>query len=185
MFLSVITSGNLFPTVITSGNVFLTVISGRNVSSTVISGTNVFSTVISGRNMFSTVISGGNLFQTDISGGNVSSTVITSRNLFPTVTTSRNMFLTVIISGNNCAWADATTCSIQTLIRRSTRKQNIMKSTWTWWDAAYLAVLCVNICNLCASMVLLLVISVGILGEFAWDRMYIFNTSKNCYKLKR
>ena len=32
---------------------------------------------------------------------------------------------------------------------------------------------------------LLLLISVGILDEFAWDRMYIFKTSRNCYKLKR
>ena len=105
--------------------------------------------------MFSTVITSGNLFPTVITSGNVFSTVITSRNVFPTVTTrgnlfpavitSGNVFPTVKTSGNNCAWADATTCFIETLIRRSRRKQNIVNSTWTWRDVVYLAVLCVLI----------------------------------------
>ena len=105
--------------------------------------------------MFSTVITSGNLFPTVITSGNVFSTVITSRNVFPTVTTrgnlfpavitSGNVFPTVKTSGNNCAWADATTCFIETLIRRSRRKQNIVNSTWTRRDVVYLAVLCVLI----------------------------------------
>ena len=94
---------------------------------------------------FPTVISGGNVFSTVITSGNLFRTVITSRNVFPTVITSGNVFLTVITTRNNCAWADATTRFIETLIRRSRRKQNIVKSTWSWWDVAYLAALCVLI----------------------------------------
>ena len=72
-------------------------------------------------------------------------TVITSRNVFLTVITYENMFPTVMTSGNNCAWADATTCFIETLTKRSRTKQNIVNSTWTWWDVVYLAELCVLI----------------------------------------
>ena len=80
-----------------------------------------------------------------MSGGDLFRTVITSRNLFPTVMTNGNLFPTVVTDGNNCAWADTTTCFIETSMRRSRRKQNIMNSTWTWWDVAYLGVLCVLI----------------------------------------
>ena len=96
---------------------------------------------------FPTVISGGNVFSTVITSGNLLPTVITSRNVFPTVTTSGNVLPTVITSRNNCAWADATTRFIETLIRRSRSKakQNIVKSNWTWRGVVYLAVLCVLI----------------------------------------
>ena len=81
-----------------------------------------------------TVITSGNLFLTVVSSGTVFAIVITSGNVFPTD----------ITSGNNGAWADATTCFIETLIRRNRRKQNIVNSIWTWLDV-YLAVLCVLI----------------------------------------
>ena len=84
-------------------------------------------------------------FPTVISDGNVFSIIIISGNVFPTVITRGNMFPTVTTTGNNCAWADATTCFIETLIRRSRRKQNNANSTWPWWDVVNLAVLCVSI----------------------------------------
>ena len=121
----------MFPIVISDGNVFSTVITSANLFPTVVTSGNEFPTVISGGNVLSTVITSGNLFPT----------VITSGNEFPTVISGGNVFPTVLTSGSNCACADATTCSIQTLIRRSRRKQNIVSSTWTWWDAVYLAVL--------------------------------------------
>ena len=102
---------------------------------TVKSSGNVFSTVITSRNLFPTVITSRNMFPEVISSGNV----------FPTVISGTNVFLTFITSGNNCAWADATMCFIENLIRRSRRNQHIVNSTWTWWDVLYLAVLCVLI----------------------------------------
>ena len=94
---------------------------------------------------FPTVLSSGNLFPTVITSGNVFPAVISGGNVFSKVTTSENVFPTTITYGNNCAWADATTCFIESQIRRSRRKQNIVNSTWTWWDVVYLAVLCVLI----------------------------------------
>ena len=96
-------------------------------------------------------------FPTVISGRNVFSTVITSGNLFLTVITNGNVFPTVITSRNNCAWADAATCFIETVIRRSRTKQNIVSSTRTWWDIVRCfiscSVMCVNICSLRTSMI--------------------------------
>ena len=124
---------------------FLTVKSSGNVFSTVITSRNLFPTVITSRNMFPEVISSGNVFPTVITSGNLFPTVITRVNVFPTVISGTNVFLTFITSGNNCAWADATMCFIENLIRRSRRNQHIVNSTWTWWDVLYLAVLCVLI----------------------------------------
>ena len=62
-----------------------------------------------------------------------------------TVISGGNVFPTVITTGNNGAWVDATTCFIETLSRRSRRKQNNANSTWPWWDVVNLAVLCVSI----------------------------------------
>ena len=136
---------------------FPTVISGRNVFSTVITSGNLFLTVITNGNVFPTVISDGNVFLTVISSSNVFSTVTTSGNVFTTVITSGNVFPTVITSRNNCAWADAATCFIETVIRRSRTKQNIVSSTRTWWDTVRCfiscSVMCVNICSLRTSMI--------------------------------
>ena len=124
---------------------------------TVISSRNVFSTVITSGNLFLTVITNGNVFATVISDGKVFPTVTSSSNVFSTVTTSGNVFTTVITSRNNWAWADAATCFIETLIRRSRTKQNIVSSTRTWWDVVRCciscSVMCVNIYSLRTSMI--------------------------------
>ena len=128
----------LFPIVISGGNLFPKDITSKNVSLTVISGGNLFPTVISSKNMLQTVINRGNVLPKVISG----------ENKFPLLRTVGNTVSLIITSRNNCAWADATACFTETLIRRSRRrkrKPNIVNSTWTWWDVVYLVVLCVLI----------------------------------------